>query len=235
MPQSKTKRKAPLPGGMPDGGELEAGCPHPARTSLRRANPRGEGTAPPSSRTDAIGNASTPPRWARIRLFAMDVDGVLTDGTVQISSDGTEAKAFSILDGHGLRQLERAGIVTAWISGRASGATTVRATELKIPHVVQGRIDKLSALQDLAAKLALAPDQCAYMGDDDIDAPAMAWAGIGIAPPDAMPTAHAAADYVTQRPAGRGAVREVCELLLAANRAPQARRNQANRKASGSS
>eukprot|EP01035_Chromulina_nebulosa_P012742 gene12742-16982_t len=88
--------------------------------------------------------------WAGIRLFAMDVDGVLTDGTVHISSDGTEAKTFSILDGMGLRKLERAGVVTAWISGRASGATTTRANELKIPHVIQGRVDKLVALQDLA-------------------------------------------------------------------------------------
>jgi 3-deoxy-D-manno-octulosonate 8-phosphate phosphatase (KDO 8-P phosphatase) len=159
----------------------------------------------------AIGRSA----WARIRLFAMDVDGVLTDGTVLISSDGTEAKAFSILDGHGLRQLAQAGILTAWISGRASTATTVRATELKIPHVVQGRNDKLAVLQELAASLGLTAAACAYMGDDGIDAPAMAWAGIGVAPPDAMPVALQAADHVTRRPAGRGAVREVCELLLA--------------------
>jgi len=154
-------------------------------------------------------------RWSAIRLFAMDVDGVLTDGTVQISSDGTESKNFSVLDGLGLRRLEQAGIAVAWISGRASGATTVRATELKIPHLIQGRTDKLAALQELAARLALAPAQCAYMGDDDIDAPAIAWAGIGIAPAGAMPTALAAAGYVSHRPAGRGAVREICEHLLA--------------------
>jgi 3-deoxy-D-manno-octulosonate 8-phosphate phosphatase (KDO 8-P phosphatase) len=154
-------------------------------------------------------------RWARIRLFAMDVDGVLTDGTVHISSDGTEAKAFSILDGHGLRKLERAGVVTAWISGRASDATTRRATELRIPHLIQGRVEKLAALQELARTLDLTPAQCAYMGDDDIDAPAIAWAGLGLAPAEAMPTALAAADYVALRPAGRGAVREICELILA--------------------
>lgn len=147
----------------------------------------------------------------------MDVDGVLTDGTVIISSDGTEAKAFSILDGMGLKQLERAGIATAWISGRPSGATTARATELKIPHLVQGRTDKLAALQELAAQLGLAPNQIAYMGDDAIDAPAIAWAGIGIAPPESMPAALAAAGYTTKRPAGRGAVREICEHLLAAS------------------
>ena len=154
--------------------------------------------------------------WSRIRLFAMDVDGILTDGTVRVSSDGSESKAFSILDGLGLVRLRRAGLAVAWISGRVSGATTIRATELKIPHVIQGRTDKLGALQELAAQLQLAPAQCAYMGDDDIDAPAIAWAGIGLAPFAAMPAALAAADLVPKRAAGHGAVREICELLLAA-------------------
>ncbi len=160
--------------------------------------------------------SSSKTAWSQIALFAMDVDGVLTDGTVQISSDGTESKSFSILDGMGLKQLERAGVLTAWISGRPSGATTGRATELKIPHLIQGRTDKREALAELAERLGLAPRQCAYMGDDTIDAPALTWAGIGIAPSEAMPTALAAADYITRRPAGRGAVREVCDLILAA-------------------
>ena len=154
--------------------------------------------------------------WSSIRLFAMDVDGVLTDGVVQISADGTETKSFSVLDGMGLVRLRKAGVAVAWISGRASGATTVRAAELKIPHVIQGRTDKLAALQELATKHALAPAQCAYMGDDDIDAPAIEWAGIGIAPAGAMPAALAAAAIVPERAAGHGAVREICELILAA-------------------
>lgn len=145
----------------------------------------------------------------------MDVDGVLTDGTVQISSDGTETKSFSILDGMGLVRLNRAGVAVAWISGRPSEATTRRATELKIPHLIQGRTDKLVALQELAGRLKLEAGQCVYMGDDDIDAPAIAWAGIGVSVPDAMPAAQTAARYVTQRPAGRGAVREICEHILA--------------------
>ncbi|HVS52526.1 MAG TPA: HAD-IIIA family hydrolase [Opitutaceae bacterium] len=161
--------------------------------------------------------------WARVRLFAMDVDGVLTDGTVSISSDGTEAKTFSILDGLGLKRLERAGLLVAWISGRKSGATDARARELKIPHVIQGHTDKLEQLQKLAARLALAPEQIAYMGDDDIDAPAIAWAGVGIAPSESMPAALAVADYVPSRRAGHGAVREVCEHLLAARVAPHRR------------
>jgi 3-deoxy-D-manno-octulosonate 8-phosphate phosphatase (KDO 8-P phosphatase) len=155
-------------------------------------------------------------RWARIRLLALDVDGVLTDGTVQISSDGTETKAFSIVDGAGLVRLREAGMTIAWISGRASGATARRAAELKIPHLVQGRNDKLAALRQLAASLGLSADAVCYMGDDEIDAPAIAWAGIGAAPATAMPAALAAADLVPARPAGCGAVREVCELILAA-------------------
>ncbi len=154
--------------------------------------------------------------WSRVRLFAMDVDGILTDGTVRVSSDGTEAKGFSVLDGMGLKRLEKAGILTAWISGRESGATSVRAAELKIPHLIQGRTDKLTALQQLAGKLGIPAEHCVYMGDDDIDAPAMDWAAIGVTVPDAMPAARAAADYVTVRAAGHGAVREVCEHILAA-------------------
>mgnify|MGYP001547151889 FL=1 len=154
-------------------------------------------------------------RWAAMRLFAMDVDGILTDGTVLISSDGTEAKRFSVLDGLGLARLRDSGLPLAWISGRASGATTARAKELKIPHLVQGRIDKLTALTELAGQLGLSLDQCVYMGDDVIDAPALRAAGIGVSVPAAMPEALAAADYVTRHPAGLGAVREICDLLFA--------------------
>ena len=154
-------------------------------------------------------------RLAGVRLLLLDVDGVLTDGTVQISSDGTETKNFSILDGMGLVRLNKAGVAVAWISGRASGATTIRAAELKIPHIIQGRTDKLAALQELAHKLALSAEQCVYMGDDEIDAPAIAWAGIGVAPSASMPAALAAAAVVPRRAAGHGAVREICELILA--------------------
>jgi 3-deoxy-D-manno-octulosonate 8-phosphate phosphatase (KDO 8-P phosphatase) len=145
----------------------------------------------------------------------MDVDGVLTDGTVEIHSDGTESKQFSILDGMGIVRLHKAGIAVAWISGRASGATTARATELKVPYLVQGRTDKLMALQELASQLGFAAPQVCYMGDDDIDAPAINWAGIGVAPATSMLAALKVADLVPGRPAGLGAVREVCEQILA--------------------
>jgi len=156
----------------------------------------------------------SPARWAAIQLFAMDVDGVLTDGTVSISSDGSESKRFSILDGMGIVRLHQAGVAVAWISGRQSGATARRAAELRVPHVVQGRTDKLLALQELARQLGLEARQICYMGDDDIDAPAAAWAGIGVAPAQSMPAALKAADYVPTRAAGHGAVREICEQIL---------------------
>jgi 3-deoxy-D-manno-octulosonate 8-phosphate phosphatase (KDO 8-P phosphatase) len=158
--------------------------------------------------------------WAKIRLFAMDVDGILTDGTVEICSDGTESKRFCITDGLGLILVRGSGIETAWISGRQSATTTLRANELKIPHVIQGRHDKLAALTALAAELGIPLSACAYMGDDFIDAPAIAAAAIGITVPSALPAALAAADYVTRMHAGYGAVREICDHLLLARAAP---------------
>jgi 3-deoxy-D-manno-octulosonate 8-phosphate phosphatase (KDO 8-P phosphatase) len=146
----------------------------------------------------------------------MDVDGILTDGTVIVHSDGTEAKTFSILDGLGLVRCRDAGLALAWISGRSSGATSARAAELKIPHVIQGRVDKLAALQELATELGFTPPQICYMGDDDIDAPALRWAGAGVTVPTALPAARAAARFTTRHSAGRGAVREICEHLLTA-------------------
>ena len=159
--------------------------------------------------------------WAGIRLFAMDVDGVLTDGTLLVSSDGTEAKRFSILDGMGIVRLNRASVTVAWISGRPSAATTARAAELGVPHLIQGRVDKLTALRELAERLKLPASACVYMGDDDIDASAIAWAGIGVAPSGAMPAALEAASFVPGRPAGLGAVREVCDLILEAQAGPR--------------
>jgi len=188
----------------------------PKATKPRRVSAR---TARAVSRTSKIENKQSkisPRRWAAIRLLAMDVDGVLTDGSLHISSDGSETKIFSVLDGMGLGRCLRSGIDIAWISGRHSGATTVRASELKIPHLLQGRVDKHVALKELADRLGIPASECVYIGDDDIDAAAIRWAGIGVSVPGAMPAALAAADYVTTRLPGYGAVREVCEHIFAA-------------------
>ena len=138
------------------------------------------------------------------------------DVGVRFAGNGIESKTFSVLDGLGMVKLMRTGIAVAWISGRASDATSIRAAELKIPHVIQGRADKHVALPELAAQLGLTAEQCCYVGDDEIDTGAIRWAGIGCAPGDAMPSALAVADYITTRPGGRGAVREICELIMAA-------------------
>jgi len=148
----------------------------------------------------------------------MDVDGILTDAAVYISSDGSESKRFSIVDGMGLALLRESGISLAWISGRPSAATTLRAKELKIPHLVQGQSDKLAGLNALLEELKLEASQAVYMGDDVIDAEAIARAGIGVAVPDAQAEAIAAADYVTEKPGGHGAVREVCNLIYKAKK-----------------
>lgn len=154
--------------------------------------------------------------WSAIKVFAMDVDGILTDGTIYTHSDGTEAKRFSIIDGLGLARLREAGIILAWISGRHSESTTVRAKELRIPHLVQGKIDKISGLKDLLAELELQPHQAVYMGDDVIDVDAIKYAGIGVTVPEAQEEPLAAADYITTRTGGNGAVREVCNHIFKA-------------------
>ena len=155
-------------------------------------------------------------RWARIRLFAMDVDGILTDGRVLVSSDGSESKAFSVLDGLGLARAREAGIELAWISGRPSEATAVRAHELKIKRVIQGRNDKEACLRHLMEELSLTPEEVCYMGDDLIDRPALSLAGIGVTVPEAGDEIRNVADWITSRGGGYGAVREVCDRLVTA-------------------
>lgn len=154
--------------------------------------------------------------WSAIKVFAMDVDGILTDGSIYTHSDGTEAKRFSVVDGLGLARLRDAGITLAWISGRQSDSTTVRAKELKIPYLVQGKLDKISGLKDLLEELNLQPQQAVYMGDDVIDVDAIKYAGIGVTVPEAQEEALAVADYITTRPGGNGAVREICNHIYKA-------------------
>jgi 3-deoxy-D-manno-octulosonate 8-phosphate phosphatase (KDO 8-P phosphatase) len=153
----------------------------------------------------------------------MDVDGVLTDGSIYVANDGTESKRFSVLDGLGLVRLQRLGIVTAWISGRHSDATLIRATELAVAHVILGRSDKREALMELADTLGFSSSEICYMGDDDIDASAIEWAGIGATVPDALPSAFDVADYVARRKGGSGAVRDVCDRIMAARDAAVSR------------
>ena len=152
--------------------------------------------------------------FSKIKMLATDVDGVLTNGTVIISSDGTESKAFHLLDGHGIKMWHRAGFQTAMISGRASGATTVRAEQLNIGFVRQGYKKKLPAFEELLAEASLTADEVIYIGDDLLDLPLVKRAGYGVAVANAVDELKEAADYITKKPGGEGAVREVIEQVL---------------------
>jgi 3-deoxy-D-manno-octulosonate 8-phosphate phosphatase (KDO 8-P phosphatase) len=155
-------------------------------------------------------------RARRLRLAIFDVDGVMTDGTIYIGAAGEAFKAFNILDGHGVKMLQAGGVVTAIISGRASEAVTRRAAELGIAHVVQGCPDKLAAFEQLRGELGFEPAACAFMGDDLPDLPAMQSCGFAVAVANAVEAVKQSAHYVTRASGGRGAVREFCELVLAA-------------------
>ena len=152
--------------------------------------------------------------FSKIKLLATDVDGVLTNGTVMINSDGTESKAFNLLDGHGIKLWHRAGFQTAMISGRASGATTVRAEQLSIGFVRQGYKKKLPAFEELLEEASVSADEVIYIGDDLLDLPLVKRAGYGVAVANAVDELKEAADYITKRPGGTGAVREVIEQVL---------------------
>jgi len=155
-------------------------------------------------------------KLAGVDLIAMDVDGVLTDGRIIISSDGSESKNFNVRDGHGLSVARFKGFKLAWISGRVSEATTLRARELGIEHVFQGHRRKDEILEELAEKLGVALDKVLFMGDDVVDIPAMKAAGIGVAVADAHPQVLAEADWVTSNAGGEGAVREIIDLIVEA-------------------
>jgi len=150
-----------------------------------------------------------------IRLLVLDVDGVLTDGRLYFGPRGEALKVFDVRDGYGLNALRRAGIAIAVISGRRSAAVRARCRELRVRHVHQGVSDKLAVFERLCARLKLSADQCACVGDDLPDLPLMKAVGLSFAVADAHREARRAATRVTRRAGGRGAVREVCDLLLA--------------------
>ncbi len=149
-----------------------------------------------------------------IRLLALDVDGTLTDGRLAYGADGHVTKTFHVRDGLGLRLLQRHGIVVALITARVSHALALRAQELGIAHLYQGRDDKRGCLSEIARALDLPLTACAMVGDDLPDIGAMRVAGLAVAVADAHPWTAAVAHWCTQRPGGHGAVREVCDLLL---------------------
>lgn len=151
---------------------------------------------------------------AEIRLVICDVDGVLSDGLIYMGNNGEELKAFNVRDGYGIRSLITEGIHVAIITGRQSKLVADRATTLGIEHLYQGQSDKLIAFEKILADLNLQPHQVSYIGDDLIDWPVMAKVGLSVAVADAHPILLQRAQYVTRIAGGRGAVRELCDLIL---------------------
>jgi 3-deoxy-D-manno-octulosonate 8-phosphate phosphatase (KDO 8-P phosphatase) len=155
-------------------------------------------------------------RARKIKLIAFDVDGIMTDGTLFLGDDGQEYKGFNSLDGHGLKMLKSSGVELAIITGRSSRVVETRAKNLGIEIVHQGAHDKLAVYEALCGELGIACEATAYMGDDVVDLPVMRRAGLAITVPAAPDLVKAHSHYITTRDAGRGAVREACELLMLA-------------------
>lgn len=149
-----------------------------------------------------------------IKLLILDVDGVLTDGGITFDSKANELKTFHVRDGHGLVMLRKAGVKIAIISGRNSRAVDRRAKELGITDVWQKCSDKLAAYHKLLAKYGLEDGDVAFIGDDVVDIPLLRKVGFPAAPADAVTEAKEAALFITAAGGGKGAVREVCDLIL---------------------
>jgi 3-deoxy-D-manno-octulosonate 8-phosphate phosphatase (KDO 8-P phosphatase) len=157
--------------------------------------------------------------WARarpVRLLILDIDGVLTDGSLYFDAKGETLKVFHVRDGHGIKMAQRGGLEVALVSGRRSDAAFHRARELDINRFYEGVRDKVAILEELLAALNLTPREVAAVGDELVDLPLFHRVGLGVAVADAVPELKAAAHWVTSLPGGKGAVREVCDLLLKA-------------------
>lgn len=161
-------------------------------------------------------NADLVARARRVRLLSCDVDGVLTDGRIYVDDHGHEFKAFSALDGVAMHRLAGAGIAVAWITGSVAPAVTHRARQLRIPHLVLDAHDKLAPWERLRGELGLGRDECAHIGDDLPDIPVLSACGLGVTVPHAPAAVRAHARWVTTREGGSGAVRELADLILAA-------------------
>jgi 3-deoxy-D-manno-octulosonate 8-phosphate phosphatase (KDO 8-P phosphatase) len=151
-----------------------------------------------------------------ITLLMLDVDGVLTDGTIIYSDSGEEIKAFNVRDGHGLKLVMRAGIEVALLTARESKVVLHRARDLGITAVYQKAIDKLAAYRSIIEGKKIEDRSVCFVGDDVIDVPVLRRVGFSVAVADAVPEVKGVVDYVTSQAGGKGAVREVCELLLKA-------------------
>ncbi len=163
-----------------------------------------------------LNNMDLVQRARKVRLLVLDVDGVLTDGKLYFLADGSEAKAFSTLDGQGIKMLMNSGVNAAIITGRTSSIVERRAENLGIKHVAQGREDKRIALDELLSTLQLTYDQVAYLGDDLPDLAPIRCVALGVAVANANGFVRQHAQAVSSVRGGEGAARELCEFIMAA-------------------
>ncbi len=152
----------------------------------------------------------------KIKMLVLDIDGVMTDGSIIMDSDGREMKNFNVRDGHGLVMIQRYGIQVAILTGRTSAVVDHRARDLKITEVYQGALNKKEIFAQILKKNNLTPDTISYMGDDIVDIPVLKSVGFSVAVADALDLVKKTVDYVTVNKGGQGAVREICEMLLMA-------------------
>jgi 3-deoxy-D-manno-octulosonate 8-phosphate phosphatase (KDO 8-P phosphatase) len=180
-------------------------------TNGAKANPAKNSTNIRNHGEEKISNRTV---LENIELLVLDVDGVLTDGSIIINADGSESKCFSLLDGHGIRMWRRAGLKVAFLSGRETEATKFRAEQLKVDYCLQGCHFKLPALKKLLEEVGLFQGQVACVGDDLLDMPVIKYVGFGAAVANAVDEVKDIADFVTKCTGGCGAVREVIEYIL---------------------
>lgn len=151
---------------------------------------------------------------SKIKCIIFDVDGVLTDGSLFLGDDGQEYKAFNSLDGHGLKMLQKTGVEVAIITGRTSEVVRIRMESLGVKRVYQGQLDKRQGYTDLKEATGYSDNEIAYVGDDVVDLPVMTKAGLAIAVQNAHSFTKKHADWVTEASGGKGAGREICEMIM---------------------
>lgn len=153
-------------------------------------------------------------RAKRVKLMILDIDGVMTDGRIIYSIYGDELKFFDVQDGFGITLLNRAGIRSAIITAKKSRIVKLRARDMKVAGLYQGYSDKMTALSKILRRFKVSPDGICFIGDDLIDIPVLKRVGFAVAVPNAVEEVRESAHYITGKPGGRGAVREICDLLL---------------------
>jgi len=155
-------------------------------------------------------------RAQAVKLLLLDVDGVLTDGSIPYTAAGEEIKPFHSRDGFGLNLVQKIGVKVGLITARKSEALARRAKDLKVAYLFQGARNKVAVFKEIIAELEISPSETAYMGDDWLDLPLLNMVGLAATVADAVPEVRKIVDYVAESPGGRGAVREVCDLIIKA-------------------